>query len=296
MKKICFLIILIHLFPIVVKSQTTFEDTDAKSSIVLYKGGIAQINITDASIKIGYQYYRTDIPIRFGLELSGKNANGIAMLFEKGNFVPETKITLSIGQQWLLSKKPDGTCRDNLLIQDDWLTIQIGYKRAQYSLFIADNIYDNQIEKKNFDGYSIMVFHNILFQGNVLTGISLGYEQQNNYGSLKKIEVTDTKTIYEGEGQLRTTTQTQKLRQGDYIENNHLLANFDIIWVPDFLGEQVGIDFFGRYDGSKDKKIFKPGLGFFILKKGAPTIVLGGITFESVEKKLRIGLIAGLKF
>jgi hypothetical protein len=294
MSKRIFIVFLVACIPYMMYGQSAFGDSEEKTSIVLNTGGVAQINIKDASIKIGYLYRKSDKPFRLGIQLTGKITNGLGSLVENGEISPEAKFNLSLGYQWLLSKETSGKTPGTIV--DDWFTIRVGFYKGQYKLFIPGNDYEDQIQKKDFEGLSVIAFYNILFRTNIIMGISFGYERQNNYQTLEEVEITDTTTVYEGNGTLRTQSATQKVRKGDYLESNYMLANFDVLWIPGFIGNRIGIDLFGRYDSTKDKKIFKPGIGLFIVQKGAPTKVIGGITFETIEKKLKIGLFAGFNF
>ncbi len=289
MKKLNYLLFILFLLPCMLIGQSTFQDSEGKSSIVINQGGIGQINITDATIKIGYLYYDTKYPFRFGIEVSGKATNGFATLFKKEEVVPEAKMKISFGYHELLKKKSG-------VISDDWLTFQVGYQRGNYKLFDPAMDYEHQIRKEKFDGFSAMIYYNMILKGSVLIGISLGIERQNNYQYLEKVEINDITTVSENDKTIRRISSTQELRQGEYKKNDHFLANFDILWEPDFFSGRLGIDLFGRYDSTKNQKAFKPGVGIFILKKEAPTKVIGGITFEMVEKQLQIGLTAGIDF
>ena len=139
MKKTNYILLILFLIPSIMNSQSTFQDSEGKSSIVLQQGGIGQINITDANIKIGYLYHKTDDPFRFGIEISGKAANGFAALFKKEKVVPEAKMKLSLGYHEILKKKSE-------VISDDWLTFQAGYQRGNYKLFARTKDYENQIQ------------------------------------------------------------------------------------------------------------------------------------------------------
>ncbi len=279
-------------------AQSSFEDSDGKSSFIFDEiGGTGKINLTDASIKISYLYRKSNKPCRYGVELSGKATNGISTLFEKDNIAPEAKVKVSFGRQWLLSKKSPGSDKVKRgIIVDDWATIQLGYSRAQYKLFTPSKPLADQIQKKNFDGFSLTAYYNALLRGNVLIGLSIGLDHQSNYTSLKEIELSDRTTVFDSAGFSRITNKTEKLRQGNFAEVNHFLGNYDIVWVPEFLHNRIGFDLFSRFDWNKDDNSFKPGIGVFITEEEAWTKVVGGITFESVEGNLRVGLLAGFNF
>ncbi len=298
MDKLVMLMTLFFFFSPLLKAQSGFEDSEGKSSIIyLESGGIGKINITDANIKLCYLHHVSDEYFRYGGEVMGKASNGISTLFEKKDIAPEAKIRASLGYQWILSAKPSGEVEeDNTMIVDDWTTIQVGYSHGQYRIVNPRNSFDHQIEKQKFDGFSIVGYYNLLFKHNFFLGVSIGLDRQNNYGSLEEVEVTDRTVTFDTSGFSRSIVTTESLRRGEFIVNNHFLANYDIMWIPGFLNYRMGIDLFGRYDRGGGNSNFKPGIGLFITEKGAPTKVVGGITFESVDHVLRIGLMTGINF
>jgi hypothetical protein len=284
----------IFLTPIII-AQSGFEDADGKSSVILGEGGTGRINISDANIKVSYLYRNSKSYFRFGIEFTGKAENGFAPLFQNENIAPNAGGKISFGYQWILSKKPKGEPITSIFV-DDWLTLQIGYNRAQYKLFFPNNAMSTQIQKQDFDGYNITGYYNILFKQNFFLGLSLGFNKENNYQSLKEIEITDKSIIIDSSGFQRSTNNTFKIREGTYKTSNHVLFNYDLIWVPDFMKDLIGIDIFGRYDKDPDNNNFTPGIGIFITQRGAPTQVIGGISFSYEQKELKIGFISGYNF
>jgi hypothetical protein len=297
MKKIIFILFTLIIFQPYINAQTGFEDAESKSSIILDRNGVSKFNITDASIKIGYLFHNSESRYRFGIDVSGKAENGIAALFENDNIAPNANLNLTLGYQTILSQSlNDSIINTSNLIVDDWLTIQIGYNKAQYKLFDPLKAKEDQIQKRNFDGFNITGYYNILFKYNYFLGISIGFAKLNNYQSLKEVELIDKTIIIDELGFQRYINKTQKLRRGDFNTVNHILFNFDAVWIPKFFSNRIGIDVFGRYDKIEGTDSFTPGLGIFITQDGAPTHVIGGISFSYKDKDLKIGLISGFNF
>ncbi|HEY5536465.1 MAG TPA: hypothetical protein VIL99_16215 [Ignavibacteria bacterium] len=297
MKTIIFILFTLIIFQPYINAQTGFEDADSKSSIILDKNGVSKFNITDASIKIGYLFHNSESRYRFGFDVSGKAENGIASLFENDNIAPNANLNLTLGYQTIFSQPLDApNLNTKYFIVDDWFTIQIGYNKAQYKLFNPLKAKEEQVQKRNFDGFNVTGYYNILFKYNYFLGVSLGFAKLNNYQSLNEVELIDKTIVIDELGFQRYINKTQKLRRGDLNIVNHILLNFDAVWIPKFFSYRVGIDVFGRYDKFEETDSFTPGLGIFITQEGAPTHVIGGISFSYKDKDLKIGLISGFNF
>lgn len=288
--------------------QTAFEDSESKSSLILFQGGAGKINFSETSFSLNYIYRNSQNKLRFGAEISGKLTEGMGTLFDDGSFQPGAGLKASIG--WELNTVApqdssndlaDTKGEDNITLPK-WLTVVAGYSRTQFDLFKADESAADQIAKEPFDGLFLAVHYNALVcDGECLFGLSLGVERQNNFQSLPVIVVVDRKNVYTEPDSTRTIEKTMNVRSfDDFKTNGALIINGDFVWVPRFLGHRIGIDFFGRIDtGKKGSKAIKPGIGFFMAEENAPTRVVGGISFEFEGFKLdglRVGLVTGFKF
>lgn len=272
-------------------AQGAFEDSEGKSGIVLNTGGAGIINITNGSAKIAYVYINTTSHWRFGAEIQGSLTKGIGSLFVEKSVAAQAGGKATIGYQHLLSEKPTPGSTP-VFFKDDWLYMQLGFSRASNALFDREV---NAITKRPFDGYSAMLYYNVLISnGSFLIGVAAGFDRQNNSTELTPVEIIDGTPVVSG----RTLTSSTDALEGDYKESNHLVANADIVWLPNFLGNRIGVDLFGRFDANATEKssTFKPGFGLFINEAGNPTHVIGGISFESVSGKLRVGIMGGFHF
>lgn len=81
-------------------AQQPFQDEKGESSVFLDKGGFAQINVADPSIRLGYLYDVSDKPWIFGFNLSGKLNGNKAGILNNGKSAPDAKFNFSIGYEF----------------------------------------------------------------------------------------------------------------------------------------------------------------------------------------------------
>ena len=281
-----------------VYAQRVFEDAGGDSSIYINEGGFARINVTDSAVKTGFIFDVTNKPYFFGVELSGKLSGKFASLFESGKPSPEGQIRLTLGRKNLFSTRPKGVLSSSNLTSD-WLTFNIGYRRASYRLLAEDEAFANQVRKQKFDGFSAIVAYNALFKskrGPVLLGISGGAERRNNIDDLDEVEVNDQVfTSADGTTQ-RSVVSSQKAFRGAFKRAIAVPINTDLIFFPKKFESTLGLSFFTRSNVGEGDKEIEPGVGVFFTKKGAPTKVIGGLSFSLRDGKGRFGLIAGYNF
>ena len=78
-------------------AQTFFESVGGQTSIYLPLGGLARLNTTASSLKIGYYYNRSDKDIVFGIDASGQSNNGFTPLVTNKKLSPEANINVNLG-------------------------------------------------------------------------------------------------------------------------------------------------------------------------------------------------------
>lgn len=273
-------------------AQAAFEDSEGKSAIVLDNGGAGIINIADGSAKIGYVFQAGDM--RFGGDVTGKLTKGVGTLFSNGSAAAQAGGAFRVGWHYILAPSPAPGTPPGGFIKDDWAYAQIGYTHSSATLFDRGA---NAIAKRSFDGYSAGLFYNATMAGNFLVALAGGYERRNNVADLEVVEVTD-ETVVSAGPPVRTTRKVTVAVEGAYAESDHIVANYDLAWFPDFLSNRIAIDLFGRFDRDVDARnsTFKPGLGVMVIEQGKPTHVVGGLSFESVSGKLRVGIMGGFHF
>lgn len=279
-------------------AQRAFEDAGGDSSIYLNEGGFARINVTDKAVKTGFVFDETNKPLFFGVELTGKLSGKFASLFESGKPSPEGEIRVTVGKKNLFSTRPKGVPSTSRLTSD-WLTFNVGYRRASYKLLAEGETFANQVRKQKFDGFSAIVAYNALFKskrGPWLFGISGGAERRNNIDDLDEVEVNDEVfTSADGTTQ-RSVVSSQTAFRGTFEKAIAAPINTDLIFFPKKFESTLGLSFFTRSNVGAGNKRIEPGVGVFFTKKGAPTKVIGGLSFSVRDGKGRFGLIAGYNF
>ena len=278
--------------------QSAFDDASGESSIYINDGGFARVNVSDTSVKTGFVFDMTNKPYFFGVELSGKLSGSFASLFEAGKPSPEARIRLSFGKRFLFSDEPQGEPTPGHLT-DDWITLHLGYRRANYKLVAEGETFANQVRKQPFDGFSAILAYNALFKskhGPILFGISGGAEHRNNIDELDEVEVNDQVfTSADGTTQ-RSIVAKQKAFRGAYERVMAAPINTDLVFFPRKFESRIGFNFFTRSNVGQGEKRIEPGIGVFFTKPGEPTKVIGGLSVSLRDGKGRFGLIAGFNF
>lgn len=296
------LVLVSLLFPIHQSdAQTALGDADGKTSLVLMNGGAVSVNFTDSSAKGGYLYWKTSKPFRFGVEFSGKAANGYSSLFDGEDISPEASAKLSVGYQPVKHRTAEGVASDtsNGLVRDYWLTLEAGYRRGEYTMINEEAKFGSETSQEEQDSPSVTFYANALVAGNILGGLSVGYARENNYEDLSKVEAIDTTIVATSGSTTRTTAHKVTGRSGDYQEFDEFTVNADFMWIPPIFAKRLGIDLFVRYSSPQgEKDTFEPGVGFFIVEKDSPSRIVAGITVkrDDINDAVKLGFVAGYSF
>lgn len=277
--------------PATITAQTIAESADGTSSFLVRGAGIALVNFADASVKVGYTRVLSTNPWRFGTELKAKGSNGFVTLFDKDSPL-QFDGSLFLGRLWEAQHGDD-------VITAQWATVQLTGSRASYSLVSGSGdgvaLSDTLFSAVSVRGYYNAMYNVRAFHGDVRLGLSGGYGQASNYSSLKKVRLCD-RQVSANEG-ARVVESCHDARSGAYEERAVGSGAADLMWIPAALSQRIGIDAMGRYDGSRDENPTSVGLGWFFLKSGAPSVVLGGVTAEWRRgAKARVGLQTGIAF
>lgn len=176
------------------------------------------------------------------------------------------------------------------------LVFQGGYGFKQYSLYNPLAAFDDQVYKKSFHSPSAQLIYTRQINGRTLFGAGAGVQRSNNSGGLTEIEVRDFTTTTGGTT-TREVARVRKALRGDFKEFTEAFVNTDFVFFPKQLDNRIGINFFTRSGLTGSEKSIRPGIGIFLSEKGAPTKVVGGISF-SVDNngKANVTLIAGYNF
>lgn len=282
-------------------AQSTIGDSENKTALVLgSSGGVLSVNFTDNSAKGGYAWRGSASPYWFGVEFSGKAANGYASLFDGSGISPEAGASVWAGYQPKHYKKNcDLSKAPTSWVRDWWLGAKLSYTRGEYVLIDKTKPLDEQAGKKSLDAPELALFINALTRGNILAGVQGGIRRTSNYGDLDEVDVIDRTAIGSAGTTERILEKKTSGRSGDYRELMERFVNADLFWVPGCFNNRVGVDGFIRYTyPDQGTSSFEPGVGFFILEKGAPTKIIAGITVQrdATEEKMKLGLSLGYNF
>lgn len=171
--------------------------------------------------------------------------------------------------------------------------IQASGRAASYKLFDPDQPFDSQFSTKRFEGWGVNAVLNGLAPS-MRWGISIGAKRDNNEDDLKLTDLTERQTFTE-DGVTRVYDKKVTAYVGDYEVKTRIPFNTDFAWWPKELGQKVGLNFYTRMDLSESDS-FRPGVGLFLSKPGAPAKVLGGVTVSFFHGKPQAAIIAGYSF
>jgi len=276
--------------------QSFYEDSKGNSAIFLPGGGTFRFNSADASLKLSYTEQLSTRKLFYGFDVGGKTEDGILSLFSTGNLSPGVNANGILGVQEFF--RPSD-------ILDGWLVLKLGYQFAFYRLFNPDALFTNQIKNTPFHAFTNSLSFNLKIGGNRLFAVSAGYNMSNNYDDLDEIEIIDFQTFSDSaSGTTRFSKKNTKVRSGDYKTFGQVPVSLDYFW---FLSKQprLGLHHFWRTRINTDNTINGFGSGFYLLKKGAPLLSIGGIVVEvndmskledSVMENISIYFVVGYNF
>lgn len=280
-------------------ASNALGDANDESSIYMWGGGGISANFKDKSAKVSYLYSKSDKPLSLGVTLKGKSTNDASVIFDGDKVTPETTISIPIGYHWLFSEKP-GRQEPTGFIRDDWFFLEVKYTSGEYQMFDSSRVFNGQLYKEKMQAPALALSYNAITSYNVLFGTSLEYGKTNNYTDLKKKEVKTTTDVDTSGSSARVTESSVTAREGVYKEFNQTKFNIDAMIIPEYFESRIGLDLFARYTNSSEQEssYVNTGLGVFLLKDGAPTKIVGGITFMRDDKKNEnvVGIVAGYNY
>lgn len=178
MKKVIFIKTLFLFFVLKSFSQMVNQDADGKSSVVV-GGSSINIDIKESLIKAGY--YKVPLAssgFAWGIDLQGKNAEGIAGIFESGELSPGGEFSGLIG--W---KQTTNNSKFKILIYSR-ATLQgsqFKYDRGNSFTTIKSRFVDTMHIRTKFELGASMRLGN-----HVLLGTLVGTSKENNQSTLTK--------------------------------------------------------------------------------------------------------------
>lgn len=284
------------LVPSAAVGQTVYESSKGQSSFVLNQAtGVVSFNFTDANVKVGYLRSLSSSPWRFGGEFKLGFKNGFASI------VQENEVTASdgrgsflVGYQWEPDIPPSG-----LRISWHNAYARVRFARGKYSVATPGETGSFVLADETFNGVGLDFFYNafgeIPFVGEFLFGAAIGYGRANNVAKLASGEVcTRLGTASGSMGELQFLNQCQSRSIGEYVESNELTVSADFLW---FLGEsRFAVAAIVRHDETRYTDAVVPGVGIFLTEENAPLKLIGGLTVEFDDGKVRAGAQIGYAF
>ena len=263
-----------------------------------------------------------DSPTKWGFELSGRAANGIPNLFNNGGISSEAIGNLFVGYRFGKDKEnPEANDSSSQQVM-----FEIGLCRGTYNLLTltdegtpdmptpnmpaaADEgtpdmptpTNETSTETQTFP--SIFLHYNKLIDKKLLGGFSVGYVRQSNYDTLDTRQLVTSRQMQQTEA---TPTDTEEnvvisqlaVREGNYEEFGTFKINADLLYVPDFQTQKIGLTVFLRctfrrnVSGVNVSGVFEPGFGVFKLKEGQPQSETSEPTEQANEQENRISPLA----
>lgn len=161
--------------------------------------------------------------------VKGKPSDGIATLFNNGNFNTSTSASLGYIMVKPFSSK-------NIEANDkttDYFVANLVFEKNRYTLFNPNIDLESQISSLNFAALRLEGNYNLLIGGQHLLSATAGYGRSNNYNDLKVVEIQDTQLVAgAANGATRTSTTTINARQGMYEEFDIFPARLAYTFCP----------------------------------------------------------------
>lgn len=173
--------------------------------------------------------------------------------------------------------------------------VRVGGQAASYKLYDHSADFDNAFTDKSFEGYGGTLFLNGYGPYSTF-GVSIGWERGNNISDLSLVKVTDTTSVVGPDGVTRTTQRSRSGYRGSYkiVDSNPLRV--DYLHRPPGFQDRIGLSLFGRVDLADKHSNFVPGVGVFILQKGAPRGIVGGVVVQFENGRANAAVVAGTSF
>src|SRR5699024_8776022 len=257
------------------QAQTFFESVQGQTSVVLPAGGMARINTTASSLKIGYYYNRSDQNIVIGVDASGMSNNGFAPLITSRELSPEANININLGVKNI-------STGDSHLRGFDYLNLRVGIGAAQYYLIDDTAPFEQQVNTELFNKFNIGIAYNYYLSGNMIFGGYAGYDRTNNISSLTMLTVKETTTTtgMGSDGTVRTAALEYTAWEGEFRPLDQFSLFLDYVYIPDFLSNRVALSVYSRSQFNSMHHMTNGGIGIYLNREGEPLKIVGGLIYE----------------
>lgn len=293
------LFVLNGLLAITSKAQTfqpIFEDGEGRTSIIAPLGYLG-VNTENSSIRFQYFYSRsasqenTTAPIKrnrffWGLSVAGSAAGGLSNVFSYGNFTPGTSASLFAGQRSLffsaINKQSEPVLHGPSQIAiEDWLTLRVGGQVANYTLFDASRLFEEQLYQEKYRGYTAQLAYTVLVGGATSLGASWDVGKVNNIDELTPVNLKQQTLIIDPR-----TSQTTRIFEeevdaftGIYATQVVHTYSLDAVhYITPASEINYALHAYGRLKRANNNSVYKAGFGFYLFPKSK---LAGGVFIES---------------
>jgi hypothetical protein len=295
MSKCLWVAVILVLMASAVDAQTIFQSSDGESSLALRDGGLIHVNFGDGSVSFGLVRQVSTDRWQAGFDGKLKAKDGFVSLVKDGFALREGALSGFAGRQFL----PDVS-----VVQYQFVGGRFRYVRGSFDV-LPENSATLEPATTKFNGVTAGVFYNAFFDTakgdgggqEFLFGLAVDYGRRHNVDMLEEVEVCEeTHSLTTATGTVRRVSDCTDASLGTYQTSNKFTASVDLLWYQSWSSNRLAFAFLGRYDDMKNDTPFVPGVGLFITESGSPLKMQGGVTFEIVDDKPRLGIQVGFPF
>jgi len=279
------------------------QDAEGKSSIIGF-GGTLNFDIKESLVKANY--YKSSLKekaLALGVDVQGKNSEGVAGIFENGTFSPEGEASVMIGSIRAFQNK------ENLTTSRLIYYTKLGVKTSEFkydrgnSFTTSDTRFVDTVHTRP----KIEVGASLRWGGRLYLGLLLGNSKETNHSSLRK-------SVYKyvfNDPTLPGLQQTRDITaySGNYGKYSNTYLNFDAVYLIPSDSIYISPAIYFRYNKSSnenlrsDNSVLGTSLNFINIESGK---FFGGVYLQTNDifrnnstafnKTIQFGLIARFSF
>ena len=276
--------------------QSVLEDAQGKSGMYSFKGGgNIQLDFSGASATMAYAkpFSNSDSGIRFGFSASGKSEDGVANFVSRGKFAPTVSASMVVGyRNWLFEPLRSTDTADK---GEDGVFLEIAPSFSPFRTIDTSLAYADQLQTNDFWGFSAALsyaarYHDFMYSSR------LEADRISNYDDLDFVEVSDERILYSSATQKRSLITSNAYKLGPLTDLLTYSARFDVVAIPDFFRNRIGLDFNVKFPTLEYGLSVSPGFGVLLTESGAPSKIVGGLSVAYADHHTNLGMIAGYNF
>ena len=237
----------------------------------------------DTSLKGSLAYRNLQEDYGFGVDMTVRTTDGVSALVKNGTFRPGFKLNVSGLMTSVFVSPPKPGPQPPGITQEDWLTVQLSYERAEHAVFSATNPFDAQVTKNTFDGLGATVGYAREIEGAFSLGTSLGVRRKSNYDDLKSVDISNQRLFVDPTNGSTRLVQSDKssAKEGVYATGNVVQWRNEAFFYP---GAKPRVGFGGYHNSNfSDERLLRRtdlGLTLALLQTDSPSTSLAAVVFE----------------